>query len=414
MKVQLEILLKKRQGAWVSPRVLQLILSYLEHGVDHSNTWALLRGQNYKDLLKDIIFPLMCFSQEDSEMWEDDPEEYIRQKFDIFAEMSNPKSQAESFVNTACAKRKQVLQDTMAFAQTMLGKLNELTPEQVDGVFNLICSVAEQLMKKKQYKTQIDTLIKQFFIPLCNAPQGYLRARGLNCIKTFAESSMKKPTLIAVFEIALKLLTNEEEDLPVSVEAAMALSTIASEHQEKAEEFMKKSIGPVLKATLTLINKTVNDDLSDVIKKFITDFCEYIEPIAVELAEGISQSFIQLASADADEGEDYDNHALTAVGVLTALDTLLDMVEENETLVKSIEEVSFFQFEVIELVLEIVFTRILTGDVIVFTVSDCVLFCTIKVEKSSSVSALEYLGMSSLMLSLSIVIAVSLKVKLGL
>jgi len=35
----------------------------------------------FQDLLKDIIFPLMCFTDEDKEVWEDDPHEYIRMKF---------------------------------------------------------------------------------------------------------------------------------------------------------------------------------------------------------------------------------------------------------------------------------------------------------------------------------------------
>ena len=30
----------------------------------------------------------MCFSTDDEELWENDPEEYIRQKFDIFEEMT--------------------------------------------------------------------------------------------------------------------------------------------------------------------------------------------------------------------------------------------------------------------------------------------------------------------------------------
>ena len=35
-------------------------------------------------MLQDIVFPLMSYSEQDAEMWDTDPYEYIRIKFDIF------------------------------------------------------------------------------------------------------------------------------------------------------------------------------------------------------------------------------------------------------------------------------------------------------------------------------------------
>lgn len=34
-------------------------------------------------IIQDIIFPLMCHSEADQELWETDPHEYISQKFGI-------------------------------------------------------------------------------------------------------------------------------------------------------------------------------------------------------------------------------------------------------------------------------------------------------------------------------------------
>ena len=34
--------------------------------------------------IQDIVFPLMSYSEQDAELWDTDPYEYIRIKFDIF------------------------------------------------------------------------------------------------------------------------------------------------------------------------------------------------------------------------------------------------------------------------------------------------------------------------------------------
>ena len=34
--------------------------------------------------IQDIVFPLMSYSEQDAELWDSDPYEYIRIKFDIF------------------------------------------------------------------------------------------------------------------------------------------------------------------------------------------------------------------------------------------------------------------------------------------------------------------------------------------
>lgn len=164
LESQLKLLAKKSAGQWVSPRVIQLSLSYIEQCVTHSQTWIKIKGEIFVTLLKKICFPLMCFSEEDAELWEDDPEEYIRSKFDVFEELTSPKSAAESFICTACTKRKDILGIVMEYIQELLGNMANETPEKIDGIFNLICTVSEQLMKKKPYKSQLDYLTNQFFI----------------------------------------------------------------------------------------------------------------------------------------------------------------------------------------------------------------------------------------------------------
>ena len=65
------------QGQWLSPRVVNLTLQYLTVGIRQARTWKLLQP-HVPELMQRVLFPLMCFGDEDQELWDDDPLEYIR------------------------------------------------------------------------------------------------------------------------------------------------------------------------------------------------------------------------------------------------------------------------------------------------------------------------------------------------
>lgn len=65
------------QGEYMTPRVTNLILKYLTHAVGVNSTWKLMKP-HVETLVTSFVFPLMCFSEEDQELWTDDPQEYVR------------------------------------------------------------------------------------------------------------------------------------------------------------------------------------------------------------------------------------------------------------------------------------------------------------------------------------------------
>jgi len=65
------------QGQYLSPRVTNLVLNYLQHAMKTAAMWKLLKP-HVPALLQRVLFPLMCFADEDQELWTDDPHEYVR------------------------------------------------------------------------------------------------------------------------------------------------------------------------------------------------------------------------------------------------------------------------------------------------------------------------------------------------
>lgn len=125
-------------------------------------------------------------------MWDDDPHEYIRSKFDVFEDFISPNTgsndsfiktltflllAAQTVLHTACSKRKQVLQTTIDFCMNKLGG-SECGPRETDGVLHIIGSVADALMKKKPFKDQMEQLVVEFILPSFSNENGYIRARA--------------------------------------------------------------------------------------------------------------------------------------------------------------------------------------------------------------------------------------------
>ena len=88
-----------RKGKYISPRVMQLSLNYINTAVSHALTWKILKP-HILEIIKDVIFPLMSYTEKDAELWETDPYEYVRVKFDIFEDFVSPITAAQTVHNS--------------------------------------------------------------------------------------------------------------------------------------------------------------------------------------------------------------------------------------------------------------------------------------------------------------------------
>ena len=71
------------QGHYIAPRVTNLALQYITTGVALSASWKVMRP-HMQSLMANVVFPLCCFDDEDQELWDEDPQEYIRKVGRVF------------------------------------------------------------------------------------------------------------------------------------------------------------------------------------------------------------------------------------------------------------------------------------------------------------------------------------------
>ncbi|KAG8524236.1 Importin-7, partial [Galemys pyrenaicus] len=285
-------------------------------------------------IIQDVIFPLMCYTDADEELWQEDPYEYIRMKFDVFEDFISPTTAAQTLLFTACSKRKEVLQKTMGFCYQILTEPNA-DPRKKDGALHMIGSLAEILLKKKIYKDQMEYMLQNHVFPLFSSELGYMRARACWVLHYFCEVKFKSDqNLQTALELTRRCLIDDRE-MPVKVEAAIALQVLIS-NQEKAKEYITPFIRPVMQALLHIIRETENDDLTNVIQKMICEYSEEVTPIAVEMTQHLAMTFNQVIQTGPDE-EGSDDKAVTAMGILNTIDTLLSVVEDHKEITQQLE-----------------------------------------------------------------------------
>ncbi|XP_040828162.1 importin-8 isoform X1 [Ochotona curzoniae] len=343
-QVLLQILDQYRQKEYVAPRVLQQAFNYLNQGVVHSVTWKQLKP-HMQNISEDVIFSVMCYKDEDEELWQEDPYEYIRMKFDIFEDYASPTMAAQTLLYTAAKKRKEVLPKMMSFCYQILTDPN-FDPRKKDGALHVIGSLAELLLKKSLFKDQIELFLQNHVFPLLLSNLGYLRARSCWVLNAF--SSLKfhnELNLRNAVELAKKSLI-EDKEMPVKVEAALALQSLIS-NQIQAKEYMKPQVRPIMQELLHIVRETENDDVTNVIQKMICEYTQEVASIAVEMTQHLAEIFNKVLQSD--EYEEVEDKTVMAMGILHTIDTILTVMEYHKEILQQLENICL---RIIDLVLQ--------------------------------------------------------------
>ncbi|KAJ8867272.1 hypothetical protein PR048_031071 [Dryococelus australis] len=102
-------------------------------------------------------------------------------------------------------------------------------------------ALADVLMKKKLYKDQMDTMVCQYVFPEFGSAQGHMRARACWVLHHLSDIKFKQEAVLAeAVRLTINALLHDAE-LPVKVEAAIALQMLLSS-QEKAHKYVEPQV----------------------------------------------------------------------------------------------------------------------------------------------------------------------------
>lgn len=222
-------------------------------------------------------------------------------------------------------------------------------PRKRDGALYMIGSIAEVLMKKKDYRNQIEQMLTAYVFPEFGSEHGHMRARACWVLQTFGDVEFKNPQILGeIMRLTTNALLNDP-DLPVKVEAAIVLQVYLTSQAGEPYNVVKEAIlaQDVQKVTLELlkmIRETEIDDLNTAMQTIVTTFSEHLAPIVVDICRHLEEMFRELI-----QGPDgSDDREETANGLLDTIDRLLTAFVENAEITSKLQP---YVIEVIRLIL---------------------------------------------------------------
>lgn len=282
-------------------------------------------------IIRDVIFPIMSYSAEDEELWNTNPHEYIRVKFDFFEDFVSPVAAASNLLVSCCRKRKDMLQKCMQLVIEVLSAGDAAGPRQKDGALHITGSLAEHLRSKAEYRSQLDGLVAQYVFPEFASPFGHMRARACWTLQFF--KLQQEANLIEAVRLTTNALLTDPE-LPVKVEAAIALQNMLKD-QERVQKHLEPQIKQVTLELLNIIRETENDDLTSVLSKIVCKYKDQLCPIAIEICTHLATTFSQLLESD----ESTDEKAITAMGLLNTMETLVIAFGQQNDILNGLEPI---------------------------------------------------------------------------
>ncbi|KAL6002878.1 secondary alcohol dehydrogenase (SADH2) [Asimina triloba] len=343
LECHLTLLDMLRRGGYLPDRVTNLILQYLSSSISKNSMYQLM--QPHLDvLLFEIIFPLMCFNDNDQKLWTEDPHEYVRKGYDIIEDLYSPRTAAMDFVSELVRKRgKGNLQKFIQHIVNIFKRYDEAPIQskpyrEKDGALLAIGALCDKLKQTEPYKSELERMLVQHVFPEFSSPVGHLRAKGLLSrinVSGMHWSSIYFAAWVAGqyahisfvdqnnFRKALHSVVSglRDSELPVRVDSVFALRSFV----EACKEFFK------------LMNEVENEDLVFTLETIVDKFGEEMAPYALGLCQNLAAAFWKCMDTSEADDEGDDSGALAAVGCLRAISTILESVSRLPHLFIQIE-----------------------------------------------------------------------------
>ncbi|OJJ58646.1 hypothetical protein ASPSYDRAFT_57909 [Aspergillus sydowii CBS 593.65] len=339
------------KGQWMSNPALSYTLIFFEECVKPKSMWDHLKA-HMDNLIAHFVFPILCQSDEDIELFETDPSEYLHRKLNYYEEVSAPDVAATNFLVTLTKNRKKQTFSILTFVNGVVSKYeaapdDQKLPREKEGALRMIGSLSSVILgKKSPIADQVEYFFVRHVFPEFRSPHGFLRARACDTLEKFEQLDFKDPNnLMVIYRNILESMTDSE--LPVRVEAALALQPLI--RHDVIRTSMQQNIPQIMQQLLKLANEVDVDALANVMEDFVEVFSAELTPFAVALSEQLRDTYMRIvgellernaAKGDEDSYGDFlDDKSITALGVLQTIGTLILTLESTPDVLLHLETI---------------------------------------------------------------------------
>ena len=340
---------------WLSKPSLSFTLIFLEECVKPKAMWDHLKP-HMDTLVAHLIFPVLCQSQDEIELFTDDPSEYLHRKLNFYEEVSAPDMSATNFLVSLTKSRKKETFAILQFINTVVSKY-EASPDdqknyiEKEGALRMIGSLSSVILgKKSPIADQVEYFFVRHIFPEFRSPHGFLRARACDTLEKFEQLDFKDSSnLMIIYRNIIESMADPE--LPVRVMAALALQPLI--RHDVIRTAMQQNIPQIMQQLLKLANEVDVDALANVMEDFVEVFSEQLTPFAVALSEQLRDTYLRIIrellernenkananNGDPEYGEYLDDKSIAALGVLQTIGTLILTLEATPDVLLHLETI---------------------------------------------------------------------------
>ena len=340
-EVMLEMLVT--QGQRMSPKTICRIIGSLQSGITSQVIYDKLKP-NIDRLLTEGLFPQLMFNEDDNELWESNPQDYIRKYWgldDINTQYNDPKSHAINLSHTLCYAGKKFFDQNLLtrYLNFILGVLTK-TQDRNNleamrsryAAFTAIGGLRKVIKKKAPVLASIEGLFAQHLMPDYESRFGFIRANAIHTAAYYSKMlEWKQPEHFkAILNKNIELM--RDPDLPVRIKAGMSLRKVLA--VPVAGDFIKPILRELIQACFALMNEIDSEDLVRTLEVIIDKFGSDLHTEAMDLCGALVQHFLKSTNG----GTVYDEET-TAAGstCVHAISALIGAVKQHPDTVMALQ-----------------------------------------------------------------------------
>ena len=338
------------KSIWLSKGALSYTLAFLDECVKPKATWSHLKP-HMENLVSHLLFPVLCQTDEDIELFTEEPAEYLHRKLNFYEELSAPDVAATNFLVTLTKNRRKQTFMILQFVNDLVSRYEEApddqkNPREKEGALRMIGTLAPVILgKKSPVADQVELFFVRHVFPEFRSPHGFLRARACDTLEKFERLDFNDSNnLFIIYRNILQSMADPE--LPVRVGAALALQPLI--RHDAIRHAMQANIPQIMQQLLKLANEVDVDALANVMEDFVEVFAAELTPFAVALSQQLRDTYLRLvrdviekgeSKNDDEYGEYLDDKSITALGVLQTIGTLILTLESTPEVLLHMETI---------------------------------------------------------------------------
>nr|CAG8481704.1 10796_t:CDS:10 [Entrophospora candida] len=291
-------------------------------------------------LVSHYIFPQLCFTDEDEQLWSEDPIDFIHKKLDPLDDYLSPTSSAISFLGSLARHRKKfTFTNILNFINSILTTYQESPPEtknpkNKDGALKMIGCLSDLALHRR---SGVANIMEAFFVhhvfPEFQSQHPYLRARACDMIMRFNELEFQQEANIMTAFQGITICMQDPE-LPVKIQACLALEPLLK--YESVKKVLVPNLPAIMQKLLELTNMIDSDILATLMKELVEEFSSELNPFATEFCQQLCTTFLRImhdykeipsANDNIDDSSlddaEMNEKILTASGIIRTVVTLI-------------------------------------------------------------------------------------------